>query len=278
LLPIKSAHAAVSGSKIEICYGAGSIALKGSYGRYMNSKHGDITAGTSTSWGGWESFNFEHIGNENGEEKVYIRNLGGLYLTVHMDGSLFFSELPKFAFQIEKIPGNGAYIKMLVPESVPESRAELSNLHICYITFNESGKVVIERRYEHKDLHRAIQIGHTEVIEELLQAPWANINRSLLGKTPLLLAAFHGRTAIVKKLVQKGADMFARDNDGNTSLHLAAKHGHVDAVEELIIQMVVNGLDLQVKNKEGKTALQLANEAGKTQVVERLRLWIETNL
>ncbi|VDK85798.1 unnamed protein product, partial [Dibothriocephalus latus] len=45
-------------------------------------------------------------------------------------------------------------------------------------------------------------------------------------RTPLHLAAAHGRCARCRLLLERGANVFAKDRWGNTPLHLAAAHGH----------------------------------------------------
>ena len=63
-----------------------------------------------------------------------------------------------------------------------------------------------------------------------------------------------GHTKIVELLVQCNSDLNVETKDGWTALVLAALNEHTKIVELL----VKNGVDLSVKDKDGKTALELA--------------------
>ena len=73
-------------------------------------------------------------------------------------------------------------------------------------------------------------MGHTELVELLLDY---NANFEQLtnnGETPLLIAVGNGYTAIVKMLLAKGANREAIDSDGNNLEAIALAKGHNDIV------------------------------------------------
>ena len=62
-----------------------------------------------------------------------------------------------------------------------------------------------------------------------------NVNgRSLLGMTPLMMAAIRGLTLVVAALLSGGADINAVDNDGATVLYLACRAAHPKTALQLI--------------------------------------------
>ena len=85
-------------------------------------------------------------------------------------------------------------------------------------------------------LHRAVESGHTDVVE-LLLTHGADVNAKAGGEsTPLHLAAGYGYKDVAKFLLTNKAEVNAMDNGGNTPLHLAAAGGHKDVAELLLAQ------------------------------------------
>ena len=67
-----------------------------------------------------------------------------------------------------------------------------------------------------------------------------------------------------KKLIARGGDVNARANDGRTPLHLAAKHGRENTAKILLD----NGADAKAKDKKFLTADYEAAKAKHPRVVE----------
>jgi hypothetical protein len=171
-LPIKAAHAGVPDSRIEICYGKNSIALKGPFGRFLGTDPNRNSVYTGDKWNGaWESFNFEEIENQNGKRRVYIKFATGKYLGADREGNLYATDNRDWweRFEIEKIAGHFVFIK---------------TAHGHYITFDENGKVfakkdgnMIELCYGNNSVALKGPYGHYIVHNPNL-SPYGNINVS----------------------------------------------------------------------------------------------------
>ena len=72
-----------------------------------------------------------------------------------------------------------------------------------------------------------------------------NVNDQI-GRSPLYMAAKHGRFEIVKFLLQSGADIHAKSKAGQSVLHMAAYSGNIDIVKSLH----QNGAEINVKDKK----------------------------
>lgn len=72
-------------------------------------------------------------------------------------------------------------------------------------------------------------------------------------------AASHGLDHVAKILLQYGADVRVRSVLGSTPLHIAAKRGAKST--NVAVMLVAHGADLNVRDAEGKTPLEIANTA-----------------
>ncbi|KAL3531825.1 hypothetical protein ACH5RR_005346 [Cinchona calisaya] len=84
-------------------------------------------------------------------------------------------------------------------------------------------------------LHVAAANGHLQVLSMLLDR---SVNPDVLNrhkKTPLMLAAIHGKHSCVERLIQAGANILMFDSvNGRTCLHYAAYYGHSDCLQSII--------------------------------------------
>ncbi|MCG9894235.1 MAG: ankyrin repeat domain-containing protein [Fimbriimonadaceae bacterium] len=86
------------------------------------------------------------------------------------------------------------------------------------------------------------------------------------GRTPLMVAASHGRESAVRTLLDLGADVHLADPKGETALHLACRQGR-----ESIIEMLLGaGADPNAVTEEGAPPLLIAGYFGSAGVVRRL--------
>eukprot|EP00241_Pyramimonas_parkeae_P004394 CAMPEP_0114264734 /NCGR_PEP_ID=MMETSP0058-20121206/23397_1 /TAXON_ID=36894 /ORGANISM="Pyramimonas parkeae, CCMP726" /LENGTH=821 /DNA_ID=CAMNT_0001381493 /DNA_START=368 /DNA_END=2833 /DNA_ORIENTATION=+ len=124
----------------------------------------------------------------------------------------------------------------------------------------------IANRFGELPLHAAAFLGQTAVIPVLMSAddvPSIDA-RTSLGRTPLHLAAAHGRVETMMLLLEVySAQVTALDNKGNMPLHLAAGSGHRDAVALLIKK----GADVTMTNRAGELPVHLAAAHGDMRTV-----------
>ncbi|KAM6475333.1 ankyrin repeat and death domain-containing protein 1B isoform 2-T2 [Liasis olivaceus] len=78
------------------------------------------------------------------------------------------------------------------------------------------------------------------------------------GRKPFLLAAEMGHEEMINELITLNLFTSEKDKEGNTALHLAAKHGHSDVVEILLQQWE----DINEFNQNGETPFYMAVEGG----------------
>ncbi|KFZ49969.1 Serine/threonine-protein phosphatase 6 regulatory ankyrin repeat subunit C, partial [Podiceps cristatus] len=74
------------------------------------------------------------------------------------------------------------------------------------------------------------------------------------GKSPLHMAAIHGRFTRSQILIQNGSEIDCADKYGNTPLHVAARYGH----ELLISTLMTNGADTARRGIHDMFPLHLA--------------------
>ncbi len=112
-------------------------------------------------------------------------------------------------------------------------------------------------------LHLAAKRGHTDIINELINAG-ADIDvQDYLGLTPLMLAIQATKSTAARKLILEGADLALSNIEGQTALHLAAQVGDLHTLNVLIEEKA----KLFANNAAGQTPLDLAAQAGHTAVV-----------
>jgi cytochrome c2 len=116
-------------------------------------------------------------------------------------------------------------------------------------------------------LHVAAIQGRLEIVEFLISAgAHVNVKNSILGWTPLYMAAFGGHDDVAILLVANQADIDASSTSGNTPLHVAAEKGYVAIVELL----VTNGADVNAKNKFELPPMYLAGKNDHLGIVDYL--------
>jgi ankyrin repeat protein len=118
-------------------------------------------------------------------------------------------------------------------------------------------------------LFQAVKDGNIGTARAALAAgadPTANDNDQW-QQTPLHLAVERGHTDLGQLLIDKGADPDARDDWQETPLHLAARGGRTDLVRLLIDK----GADSHVRNNQQHTPLHLATGNGKATLVTMLQ-------
>ncbi|XP_067653126.1 ankyrin-3-like [Haliotis asinina] len=113
-------------------------------------------------------------------------------------------------------------------------------------------------------LHCACRGGNVEIVNYILMQNIVDINsKEYKEKTPVMLAASHGKNEVFDILMKKGADLSVTDENGDNILHWACRGGNVKIVNYVLKR---NTLDINGKGHEEKTPLMLAASHGKNEV------------
>ncbi|KAK9172290.1 Ankyrin repeats (3 copies) family protein [Cryptosporidium meleagridis] len=115
-------------------------------------------------------------------------------------------------------------------------------------------------------LHWASLKGHSQVVEELLNANAEPNTKNIMLCTPLHFSASNGFDEIVNKLLNAGANPNAVSALGDTPIFSAAFMGHENTVRTLL----KNGADPNYKNKQGLTPMDAAESQGYSEIVKIL--------
>ncbi|XP_067653128.1 serine/threonine-protein phosphatase 6 regulatory ankyrin repeat subunit A-like [Haliotis asinina] len=113
-------------------------------------------------------------------------------------------------------------------------------------------------------LHWACRGGNVKIVNYILMQNIVDINsKGYKEKTPVMLAASHGKSEVFDMMMKKGADLSVIDKNGDNILHWACRGGNVKIVNYILIQ---NTLDINSKGYEDKTPVMLAASHGKNEV------------
>jgi ankyrin repeat protein len=94
--------------------------------------------------------------------------------------------------------------------------------------------------------------------------------RTLLGSTPLHLAAMNPDLSAMTVLLAAGADPNARDADGSTPIHMAAYASRAGHVQKLLEA----GADPLIKNNVGRDAAAMARKVKADETAGVISLWL----
>ena len=87
----------------------------------------------------------------------------------------------------------------------------------------------------------AVEGGHDEIVEMLLEAGASLDRRNPSEETALHLAARHGRTTSARLLLRAGADFGLQDSEGRTPLYRAIEKRRADIIEMLQAAALAQG-------------------------------------
>lgn len=106
-----------------------------------------------------------------------------------------------------------------------------------------------------RDIFDAARTGNKAAVKHFLRSGTCINAKDDSGRTPLHIAARHGRLGVVQLLVSNGADKNVMGGDGiGTPMHEAATYGHT-AVAAYLMSM---GVDVDVRGAGGETPLHHA--------------------
>ena len=120
-------------------------------------------------------------------------------------------------------------------------------------------------------IHDAARLGTRQDVEKILKAtPAARDVRTLLGSTPLHMAALNVDPGPLRALLAAGADVNAKDREGATPLHMAA-YATRSAHARLLLEA---GADVSVRTDNGRDALSMARKVRADETAGIISLWI----
>lgn len=120
-------------------------------------------------------------------------------------------------------------------------------------------------------IHDAARMGTRQDVEKLLHAnPAVRDVRTLLGSTPLHLAALNVDSGPLKALIAAGANVNAKDKEGATPLHMAAFATRTEHARLLLEA----GADVNAKTDAGRDALSMARKVRADETAGMISLWV----
>ncbi|KGO65942.1 hypothetical protein PITC_021430 [Penicillium italicum] len=167
--------------------------------------------------------------------------------------------------------------------------AELGHSEIVQLLLNRGANVFATTDIKSTALYFAALRGHESIVETLSSHGGKKLLEmaTVVGRTPLLAAAFKGHPFVIKFLLDKGADINAMgagkepnfkgrrdfagywvrpENREMSAFSLAAQGGHLAALDVLLSQMTKT----KFENDHGSEALHFAAQGGHLVVVKRL--------
>lgn len=115
----------------------------------------------------------------------------------------------------------------------------------------------IENKELKTPLIQVIERGNIQMVQFLLNMG-ANPNTSTLigGRTPIMIALFHGYIQIASLLVDKGASLTAIDVNNMTPIHYAVDSNNISSIKFCILQEC----NVNVQDNKGWTPLLRAGK------------------
>lgn len=114
----------------------------------------------------------------------------------------------------------------------------------------------------------SVQVGNIEKVRTLIKKgadPYVQ-DKTMEGRTPLLIATAEGYIKIVALLIEKGSNVNAKGGDGTTALILGSWLGN----EEIVVLLLSKGAAVDAKDHSGNTALIASAGKGYVDIVELL--------
>lgn len=136
-------------------------------------------------------------------------------------------------------------VDLLFPDIVHTLLARAPSTNRCVIIPDEKDQ----------PLTCAVEAGYLDVVKVILEdTKNPDLIDNLKRRTPLHLAARHGKIEIVNYLLSMGAAVDAVDQYGMTPLHLAIKHGH----DEITLALLAHQADVNKKMNNGYSPIFLS--------------------
>jgi hypothetical protein len=143
----------------------------------------------------------------------------------------------------------------LLPMNVPDAPIDAIKINNERAVQPLTDKGANSNKYDALALHHAVENGHKEMVQLLIDNN-ADVNIvNYFGLAPLQVAIQHDNTEIAQLLIDKGADINSGDSCfGYIPLHVAILTNHIETVP----YMLSKNATILAKDKAGKTALDAA--------------------
>lgn len=162
------------------------------------------------------------------------------------------------------------YAKDSLEETPLHKAVKLGHLEIVKYLVSEGANTNTKDQYGDTALHDAVQFGAGEEKEKIIRyllSNGANADiKNNLGSSPLYLSIYFCDLNLIKDLVAAGADVNTSNNLGDTPLIVSIKKESVEKAEYLISK----GADVNESNQLGATALHYAASINDRDLVELL--------
>ena len=116
------------------------------------------------------------------------------------------------------------------------------------------------------ELMDAVKLNDVKKVRTLIKQG-VDVNMAEFQFRPLFIATFLGHTEIMQVLLENGANANAKTPENSTLLMVAAEGGHCDIVKLLLD----SGVNPDAVNDMGRTALMVAKKYGHAAIVQMLK-------
>lgn len=145
--------------------------------------------------------------------------------------------------------------------------AELGHTDIVQILLNHGADPKAKTLYGESPLHGVRLFVKSPEVVTLLIAHGADVNATTqFGATPLHSASLLGSASIATLLIEHGAKVNLSDKRGLSPLHHAAQNGHIAVVRRLLDAKS----DINAQTRTGDTPTHLAAKKGHTEIIRLL--------
>lgn len=140
------------------------------------------------------------------------------------------------------------------------------------VLLNHGAQVFTQQETGGTPLHGAAKGNKLQILKRLLEAPHAEKcleHKNKTGDTPLWLALFHGHVECADVLLDRGASLHVANKDSMNILHVVVRKGLYDFLKRNIGKF--NDAEFNSRNRWGDTPLTIAQREQKHRFIALLR-------
>ena len=165
------------------------------------------------------------------------------------------------------LPWTAPYNRTRIASGTPLHIAvENGHLNVAELLLNAGANISAKDNLSQTPLHDACLTNNLGIAKLLVDAGADLSVKGNSSQTPLQLACWKENLGIIKLLVDAGADLSVKDHVGRTPLHLACRTDNLGIVKLLVDA----GADLSVKDPTGKIPLHIACQTDNLGIVKLL--------